>query len=154
MSGQVPQKVWKRIKFKIPEEFNIILQSPEEESFMVITVASPDKISISMFLSFMKFCLGKEFSTAMTQSLWSPEDINKFIEESLKKTNKLLFSYFVRGKNNKDPKAIPAKFIEVSDIVVWMDQYSTDWNIIKNNSSQTLVLQDRWKQNIAKIGSH
>lgn len=120
---------------------------------MVITIASPDKISISMFLSFMRFCLGKEFQTAVTQSLWSPEALNDFIDESLKKTDKLLFSYYAKGKNKIDPiKVIPEKFIEVSDIVVWMDLYSTDWKIIKDNSSQTLVLLDRWNQNITKMG--
>ena len=119
---------------------------------MVITIASPDKISISMFLSFMRFCLGKEFQTAVSQSLWSPEAINDFIDESLKKTDKLLFSYYVKVKNKADPlKVIPEKFIAVSDIVVWMDLYSTDWKIIKSTSSQTLVLMDRWKQNIAKM---
>jgi hypothetical protein len=117
---------------------------------MIITIASPDKLSISMFLSFMRFCLGKEFITAMTQSLWSPEALNKFIDESMKKTDKLLFSYYAKGKT--DPlKTIPEKFIIVSDVVVWMGLYSTDWNLIKDTSSQTPVLLDRWKKNIAKM---
>jgi bifunctional ADP-heptose synthase (sugar kinase/adenylyltransferase) len=119
---------------------------------MIITIASPDKLSISMFLSFMRFCLGKEFTTAMTQSLWSPEALYTFIDESLKKTDKLLFSYYAKGKIKVDPlKVIPEKFITVSDIVVWMDLYSTDWNLIKDTSSQTPVLLDRWKKNIAKM---
>jgi bifunctional ADP-heptose synthase (sugar kinase/adenylyltransferase) len=121
---------------------------------MVITIASPDKISISMFLSFMRFCLGKEYVTAISQSLWSKDSLEDFIEKSLKKTDKLLFSYYAKGKINKDPlTVIPEKFIAVSDVVIWMDLYSTEWKIIKDTSSQTPVFMDRWNKNMAKMNS-
>lgn len=116
---------------------------------MIITVASPDKLSISMFLSFMQFCLGKEHKPAMTQSLWASEAITTFINETLEKSDKILFSYYAKGK--KDLKLIPEKFLEVSDVVIWMDLYSMNWVIVKNNSSQTPVWEDRWKKNIAKM---
>lgn len=123
---------------------------------MYVTVASPDKISISMFLSYMKFCLGKDYMIGMIQSIWSKESIDQYAEDYLKKTDKLLFSYYVKtkvGGSNEDLiKMIPEKLVAASDLVVWINLLSTDWVVLKDLNNQAPALIDRWNKNINKMG--
>jgi hypothetical protein len=124
---------------------------------MVITIASPDKLSISMFLSFMKFCMGKDYSIGMIQWLWSKEALEKFVEDSLKKTDRLIFSYFAgtREKSVQPEQAfkiIPEKLMNVSNMVVWMDYYSINWLVLKDTEKQATDLMERWAKNMNKMG--
>lgn len=124
---------------------------------MVVTVVSPDKISISMFLSYMKFRLGKEYMIGMIQSIWSKESIDLYVEDFLKKTDKLLFSYYVKSKvtatSNEDLlKIIPEKLVLGSNLIVWMGQFSTTWVVLKDKNNQAPEYIDRWNQNISKMG--
>jgi hypothetical protein len=123
---------------------------------MIVTIVSPDKISISMFLSYMKFCLGKDHKIGMIQSLWCRDSIDKFIDENLKKNDKFLFSYYAKSLKqvSKDDllKIIPDKLMCISDLVVWMDLFSTDWVVLKDTGNIAPSLIERWKKNINKMG--
>ncbi len=117
----------------------------------IITVASPDKISISLFISFMRFCLGKVYTIGTMQSLMSKEDIDKYIESMVSTSDKILFSYYAKKKISVDPiQVIPEKLMAVSDLVVWMDLFSTDWKVLKDTAGIAPTYNDRWKKNIEK----
>jgi len=119
---------------------------------MKVTIASPDKISISTFVSFMRFCLGKEYSLVETYSLMSQEALKSYIEGYLKKSEKLIISFYAKNKASMDPlKIIPETLIDSSDLVVWMDLYSMEWVIIKDSSNQAPYYVDRWKMNMEKL---
>jgi len=118
----------------------------------VITIASPDKLSISAFISFMRFCLGKEYKIGTLQSLQTKEDVEKYVETMVSSTDKVLFSYYAKRKINIDPvQVIPQKLMGMSDMVVWMDMFSVEWKILKDKSNQASSYLDRWKKNIEKM---
>jgi len=122
---------------------------------MVITIASPDKLSISMFLSYMRFCYKNDCKIGAIQSLWTLESINKYVDELLKTPdfNNVLFSFYAKRKVNVEPKeVVPLKLVEVSDMIVWMDLYSVEWKVLKDTLNQAPSLLERWKKNMSKIG--
>lgn len=117
-----------------------------------ITISSPDKISISMFLSFMRFCLGKDYKIVTLHSLMSKESLEQFIQYNMDKFEKTLFSYYAKGKAKFDPKIIiPDKLMDISDMVIWMNLYSIEWVVLKDVSNQASYYVDRWNKNMAKM---
>jgi hypothetical protein len=119
----------------------------------IVSVISPDKVSISAFLSFMKFCLGSEYVLGEVHHLMSAEETTQYINDLLGISEKVLFSYYC-SKNavNPDPmKIMPVRLYEVSDLVVWMDLYSMDWKIIKDVPGGSGALLDRWKANLSRM---
>lgn len=119
----------------------------------IISVVSPDKVSISSFLSFMKYCLGGDYILGEIHHLMSPEAITEYIEGLLTIKNKILFSYYCpKSLTNADPmKVVPVRLYEVSDLVVWMGLYSMDWKIIKDVPGNSGALLDRWKANLSRM---
>jgi len=118
----------------------------------IITVASPDKLSISMFISFMRFCLGNDHKIGALQSLQTVEDIEKYIENHISTTDKVIFSYYAKRKINIDPLlVIPKKLMEISEMVIWIDLFSTEWKVLKDMFNQAPILSDRWKKNMEKM---
>jgi hypothetical protein len=117
----------------------------------IITVASPDKISISMFLSFMKFCLVKDYLVGATHSLMLKEEIETYIKSIMGKSDKVLFSYYAKKKINVDPMlVIPEGLLVASDMVIWINLYSTEWVVVKDASNQAPYYIDRWNKNIER----
>jgi hypothetical protein len=101
--------------------------------------------------------MGKDYSIGLIQWLWSKETLINYVDEYLKRTNKLLFSYYVGTKLKSAPpeqifKIIPEKLMNVSNFVVWMDYYSIEWLVLKDTEKQATSLMERWKKNIAKMG--
>jgi hypothetical protein len=119
----------------------------------VVTIISPDKVSIAAFLSFMKFCLGNEYVLGEVHHLMSPEEATKYVNDVLEISEKALFSYYCsKTVINSDPmKIMPVRLFEVSDLVVWMGLYSMDWKIIKDVPGGSGALLDRWKANLSRI---
>jgi hypothetical protein len=99
----------------------------------------------------MRFCLGKVYTIGTMQSLMSKEDIDKYIESMVSTSDKILFSYYAKKKISVDPiQVIPEKLMAVSDLVVWMDLFSTDWKVLKDTAGIAPTYNDRWKKNIEK----
>jgi hypothetical protein len=119
----------------------------------IVSVVSPDKVSISAFLSFMKFCLGNDYVLGEVHHLMSPEEVTAYINDLLGISEKVLFSYYCsKNVNSSDPvKIMPVRLYEISDLVVWMDLYSMDWKIIKDVPGGSGALLDRWKANLSRM---
>jgi hypothetical protein len=119
----------------------------------IVTVVSPDKVSIASFLSFMKFCLGKEYVIGEVHHLMSSEEMTNYIDGLISLKEKILFSYYCsKNLNNTDPmKIIPVRLLEVSDFIVWMGLYSMDWRIIKDLPAESGALLERWKVNLSRM---
>lgn len=119
----------------------------------IATVVSPDRVSISAFLSFMRHCLGRDYVLGEIHYLMSPEEVAKYIEGLMGIKEKILFSYYCsKNLTNADPMTvIPIRLLEVSNFVVWMGLYSMDWTIIKDVPGESGPLQERWKANLSKM---
>jgi hypothetical protein len=118
----------------------------------IVTVASPDKLSISGFLSFMRSCLGRDYVIGGLHSLMTENDISLYVDGFMEKNDKIIFSHYAKGKVNVDPLiAIPAKLQEVSSLLVWMDLYSMEWRVIKDLDSVSVGYIDRWTRNLQKM---
>ena len=119
---------------------------------MLVTIASPDKISISMFLSFMRFCLGKDYGIGTTHSLMTKTELETYVNNLLSSADKFLFSYYAKKGINIDPlKIVPEKLISISNMVIWINLYSIDWFVLKDDSNQAPYYIDRWKKNMDKL---
>jgi hypothetical protein len=106
-----------------------------------------------MFVTFIKLCTGTQYLLGATHSLMSLEDLEKYINDILPKNDKILLSYYAKKQINKDPlKVIPEKLITASNLVIWMDLYSTEWKIIKDPENIAAQFQGRWKMNMEKMG--
>jgi hypothetical protein len=118
----------------------------------IISVISPDKISIAMFLSFMKFCLGKEYKTGAIHSLMTKEEIENYISSLMSNSDKVIFSYYAKRQKNADPlKITPSKIIDVSNMIIWINLYSTEWVVLKDDANQAPYYIDRWNKNMEKM---
>jgi hypothetical protein len=119
----------------------------------IVSVVSPDKVSISAFLSFMRFCLGRDHILGEVHHLMSTEEVTQYINDLLGISDKILFSYYCsKTVNTSDPvKIMPVRLYEVSDLVVWMDLYSMDWKIIKDVPGGSEALLNRWKANLSRM---
>lgn len=118
----------------------------------IVTIASPDKISITAFLSFIRSCLGKGYTKGSLHALMSEESISTYIDGFMEGNDKIVFSYYAKGKINKDPLiAIPKKLQEVSSLLVWMDLYSMEWRVIKDLDNVSVGYIDRWTRNLQRM---
>jgi len=122
--------------------------------FMIISVCSPDKISINMFANFLMGRLGKNYKIAETHSLMSIESINEFINGFIGINGKdVIFTFYSKRKMNVEPeKYIPAGLINSSDAVVWFNLYSTAMIIVKDKIDFKNLFELQWKQAIDKLG--
>lgn len=119
----------------------------------IITVSSPDKLSLLMFLRFLKQ-MGFSHPIVPIHSLMSPEAIDACIEDSLKKFDKVMFSFYAKRKINKDLKqVIPAKLNEKSQISIWFDLFSTKPVVIKDDFDNFKRLySDKWSDYLKRLG--
>lgn len=117
----------------------------------IITIASPDKISMSLFISFSKFSF-KDLKIGGLQSLMSKENISLYVDDFVKNSNDILFTYYAKRCINVDPfKIIPEKLITISDLVVWMNMYAVEWLVLKDTQNLVPILKPRWDRNIKKM---
>ena len=119
----------------------------------VITVASPDKIALSMFVNFINTYMGEGFKVGTLHSLMSTESAGLFALDFLETNNgKAIFSYYAKRKANKDPKVVlPSALIEKSDVVVWFNLYSTKMDIVKDECGFADLFSDRWNKSIENM---
>lgn len=120
----------------------------------IASVISPDRVSISAFLSFMRYCFGRGYVFGELHNLMTSEEITKYIIDLTGIRDLIIFSYYAKKAMNMDPiQVIPAKLMEVSDLVVWMDLYSMDWKIIKDQGNESGPLLARWQANMKKMST-
>lgn len=119
----------------------------------VITICSPDKISLNMCISFLTRRLGKSYQIGDLHSLMSKESIESYINDFFNKNgNKAIFSYYAKRKINVDPKTtVPERLQEVSDVVVWFKLYSTEMMIIKDESGFQNLFEKDWNTAVERL---
>jgi hypothetical protein len=122
---------------------------------MILTVASPDKLSINMFLSFMKFYLGqtwKDHVIGDMHNLMSQESVDLYLKSLLEGRTNVIITYYAKKCINKDPvQVIPSKLIEASNTVFWFDLYATEYRVVKDTAGLDGMIAVRWKANIEKM---
>jgi hypothetical protein len=121
---------------------------------MIITIASPDKVSIAMFTSLMKHCLGNDLFIGEAHSLMTPEAIKLYLTDIKTKAEKILITYYARKKINVDPiKALPENLLNESNLLVWINLYSTDWVIVKDPENIAGFYNERWKKTVDRLNA-
>ena len=123
-------------------------------SLRVISICSPDKISMNMFASFLRNRLGKSYPIGELHSLMSKKSIELFIESFLERTQgKAIFPFYAKRKINVDPiVCVPQKLIDVSDVVVWFKLYSTEMIMVKDEAGFKELFESEWKEAVEKLG--
>lgn len=119
-----------------------------------ITVASPDKISLSMFTSYLKACLpdAPSYEVFRLNSLMSAENIDTYMDEVNSKADRGIIIYYAKRAVNKDPnQVIPSRLLNCSDVVVWLELYATDFRIVKDESGFESDHRERWRKNIERM---
>lgn len=125
---------------------------------MILTIASPDKITISMFVDFYRSLYDSSVQVYDLNCLYSEEVIKervKFITELNKnlrnKDQEIILVYY---KMKSQTKNIPQILIESSDFLIKFDTYSTYPEMIKNEYPDIIgPVMDRWVMNIKKLNS-
>ena len=108
---------------------------------MIITISSPDKLSIAMFLSFLMKNLGTGHVLGEVHSLMSDEGLSSYVDEFLKMNPKAIFTFYAKRKINIDPmKCIPQKL------------YETSYKLIKDSIGFDGLFLDTWKKNLKQLG--
>lgn len=120
----------------------------------VISVASPDKLSLAMFLDFLKHVLGREWVFGDTHNLMTAESFEAYLTGFLKNYPRAVISYYAKRQINIDPlKAIPQKIIDSSEAVVWFKLYSTEPVFLKDTCGFELSIGQRWKLNVERLNA-
>ena len=118
----------------------------------IITIGSPDKLAINMFVSFLSSSVGATYIVSPMHSLMSVESRDIYIKDITEKNKKVIFSYYAKKTANNDPeKVIPKNLIEMSDAVVWFNLYSTAMSIVKDECGFSNLYYERWKKNIERM---
>jgi len=121
---------------------------------MIITIASPDKLSIAMFLSFLKRNIGSDHILGETHSLMDYESTKTYVNEFLKINPKAIFTYYAKRKINIEPlQIIPTILMEVSEAVIWFNLYETSYKLLKDKDSNfNSLFLDTWNKNVSQLG--
>jgi hypothetical protein len=117
---------------------------------MIITIASSDKLTLSMFSDFYKNIYSPDIKIVDLICLYSPEVISSKMEEFVEiaaKGRDVLIKYKIKTQTKDYPPII----LEKSDILIKFDIFSTEPEIIKGFNPTTESLLNRWKMNIEKF---
>jgi hypothetical protein len=122
---------------------------------MYIVVASPDKISLRMFMEFFRTHIDKNIPFANANSLMLENDLKLFLKDYSTKYPEGLVSYYAKRKINLDSQlAIPLVMREWADVVLWFDLYSTEIKVVKDVIHFMGINENLWKQYIEKMGGN
>jgi len=123
---------------------------------MYIIVASPDKISLGMFIEFYRNHIDIGSPMGSMQYLISEEGLKNFLEAFKNQyPDRGIISYYAKKKINVDPLiVIPKILIEWADVVLWFDLYSTEIRSLKDNAHFMNINSNLWKRHIEKMGGN
>jgi hypothetical protein len=118
----------------------------------MITIASPDKISLSMYTDFLMRNLGGGYRTGYSHYLMTDEGLSLYLNEFSKAHEKCLIRFYANKRLTDPAVAVPAKLVEMSSSVVWLALYSTDAIIVKDEGGAIAALSDSWKATVTRLG--
>jgi hypothetical protein len=118
-------------------------------NFDYILVASPDKVALGCFVSYLYKTFGHGYKLGKTHSLCSAEFIQLYAENFKSEYKKGIISYYARRKaNHPDPiKCIPECLLKMANIVIWMNLYDSNPIILKSMDTALMdTLLSGWKR--------
>ena len=123
---------------------------------MYIVIASPDKISMGMFIDFYRKHIEKGCPRGSMQYLISTEGLLQFLNTFKNQyPDKGIVSYYAKKKINIDPLVvIPPALVEWADVVLWLDIYSTEIKSLKDTKHFMNINGNLWKRHIEKMGGN
>lgn len=123
-------------------------------SMKVLSICSPDRISLNMCLNFLRGRLGRSFPVGELHILMSKESIETYVHDFLEKNGgRALFILYAKRKVNIDPmKVVPEVLMNVSDTVIWFNLYSTTMNILKDTVDFKGLMHSDWVSSVEKLG--
>ncbi len=116
----------------------------------ILTIASSDKMTISMFYDFYKSIYSSDIKAVDLNCLYSSEVISSKIMELLDLSQRGR-DILIRYKTKVQTKIIDPLVIEKSDLVIKFDIFSTEPEVIKGLNPSTEAIISRWKTNIEKF---
>jgi len=119
---------------------------------MITTIASSDKLTLSMFSDFYKTLYSPDMRLIDLSCLYS-EDILKTKLNEISEMANSGRDIFIKFKMKPQTKVIPPLLIEKSDLLIKFDIYSTVPEVIKDFGPETENLLNRWKMNIEKFNA-
>ena len=116
-----------------------------------IVVASPDKISLSMYTDFLVHHLGGGYKSGYKHFLMTDESIATYLDEFVKLGDKGLLRHFANRKI-KDPSiAVPSIIQKNAQCIAWFSLYSTELLILKDDGLLA-GFSEPWKVFVKKMG--
>jgi len=117
-----------------------------------ILIGSPDKISLTSFLQFLRNDIGKSYIIGDMHSLMSEEAKSLYVDSFCSKFPKGIISYYAKGALKVDPlTCLPGKAIERADVIVWFDLYATEPVVLKDTEGFLALTLAKWSAYIAKL---
>lgn len=123
---------------------------------MLITLISPDKTSMAMFVDFYMQLYDRDAKVFDTNSLFSGDIREKFFkalkEQNLeeKKKRTYIVKFFTKPQTDID-QLIGEGCREMSDLIIRFDMFSTHPELIKDNPEISKNMMDRWEKNIKML---
>ena len=118
---------------------------------MIVTIASSDNVTLAMFTDFYKTLYAPDLKALVLNCLYSPS----IIENTLKEASDLSHKgrvVFITYKLKTQTKEISSYLIDISDLLIKFDIYSTEPEVLKTNDPATsTIIIDRWKKNIERF---
>jgi hypothetical protein len=117
---------------------------------MIITVASSDKLTLSMFGDFYKSIYSSDIKMVDLNCLYSEDILETKIKGFLEIARKGR-DILIRFKMKAQTKEVSPILIENSDLLIKFDIFSTEPEVIKDCGSDTYIILDRWRKNIERF---
>lgn len=117
---------------------------------MISTLISPDRLSINMYLAFMqKHQAGK---ICFLNAIIPREETEAKIDAVMSNMNSpqgIMFTYYIKKAKDMVPlNCLPDKLKNISELIVWIDLYSTEWVILKDKNNQGPALLAEWNKRV------
>lgn len=118
----------------------------------IITIISPDKLSMSMFYDFYRaIYVGEDTLNILDLNcIFSQEAVDVRMSEFVKSSENYSHGIIKYKTKVKTVLTIPQKILEYSDYIVKFDIYSNHPDLIKDSGGGVAVI-DRWNKNIIKL---
>ena len=118
-------------------------------------VGSPDKITLSSFIRYFIMTLDGGLHTGELHYLMSEEAKDVFVEDFSSKNPKGIFSYYMKRPPVQDfepIKYLPKKAIDLSEVIIWFDLYSTEPVLIKDSQGIMTPILTQWQTYLSRLG--
>jgi len=114
-----------------------------------VTIGSPDKISLGMLGDFVGHCCGQKHVICNIHHLMTAENLSTYVDGFMETSPDVIFRYY--ANRHVKTASIPAKLIDVSDVVLWTPQFSVEVQVIKDTLNFMAPILPRWKANVERM---